>query len=68
MNCAVLKIILYLLKIRTLFGKLNKTSKIRVFLDNHKLNHPHRVREYIEKYQDKIKLSFLPSSYFDMNP
>ena len=53
-----------------LLGRLIKQIKQKVFLivDNHKVHHSRRVREYVEKRKDKIALFFLPAYCPDMNP
>lgn len=51
-------------------GRLIKQVKQKVFfiVDNHKVHHSRRVREYVEKRKDKIELFFLPAYCPDMNP
>ena len=50
--------------------RLIKQVKQKVFLivDNHRVHHSRRVREYVEKRKDKIELFFLPAYCPDMNP
>lgn len=51
-------------------GRLIRQIKQKIFLivDNHKAHHSKKVRNYLEKHQDKLELFFLPPYCPDMNP
>lgn len=50
--------------------RLVRQIKQKVFLivDNHKVHHSKKVKDYIQKYKDKIELFHLPAYCPDMNP
>jgi transposase len=43
-------------------------QKIFLILDNHKVHHCEHVRNYVNKYKDKIRLFFLPPYCPELNP
>lgn len=51
-------------------GRLIRQVKQKIFLivDNHKVHHSTKVRNYLEKHKDKIELFYLPPYCPDMNP
>lgn len=51
-------------------GRLIRQIKQKVFLilDNHRVHHSKKVKEYVAKYKDKLELFYLPPYCPDMNP
>ena len=51
-------------------GRLLRQVKQKIFLilDNHRVHHSKKVKNYVEKHKDKLELFYLPPYCPDMNP
>jgi len=57
-------------KFISFLGRLVRQIKQKVFLivDNHKVHHSKKAKEYVSKHKDKLELFYLPAYAPDMNP
>ena len=51
-------------------GRIIRQIKQKVFLilDNHRVHHSKKVKNYVEKHKDRLEIFYLPAYCPDMNP
>ena len=51
-------------------GRIIRQIKQKVFLilDNHRVHHSKKVKNYVEKHKDLLEIFYLPAYCPDMNP